>query len=134
MMREEMVQLFTLERVKSNPAQFDLNKLQWMNGEHIRRQPAAAFRERLFAEARAAGYPVDTCSPAFLDALAAQIQPRTKLYSEIAPAIQYFFTESYPFDAKAVRKRLLKEGVAPILRPLPLFWRHRSPSTPKRSR
>jgi len=115
MTREEMVQLFELDRVKSNPAQFDLKKLLWMNGEHIRRLPLETFRAQFLAETRAAGYAVDACEPAFVDALIAQIQPRTKLYSEIAPATLYFFTEEYPFDDKAVRKRLLKDGVAELL-------------------
>lgn len=113
--RDEMVALFTLDRVKSNPAQFDLQKLLWMNGEHIRRLPAAVYRERFLAETRGAGYAVDACDPAFVDALIAQIQPRTKLYADIAPATPYFFTEDYPFDDKAVRKRLLKDGVADLL-------------------
>ncbi len=115
MTREEMIQLFDLDRVKSNPAQFDLQKLLWMNGEHIRRLPAETFRDRFLAEIREAGHDVGSCTPDFIDALIAQIQPRTKLHSEIAPATRYFFTEDYPFDEKATRKRLLKEGVEELL-------------------
>jgi glutamyl/glutaminyl-tRNA synthetase len=113
--RTELIDLFTLDRVKSHPAQFDLRKLLWMNGEYIRGQAPETFRGHFLRETRAAGYAVDNCDAAFLDDLIAQIQPRTKLYAEIAPATQYFFTEEFPYDAKAVRKRLLKDGVIELL-------------------
>ncbi len=42
----ELEQLFRLERVGSNPAVFDTDKLEWMNGQHMKRLPEAE-RERL---------------------------------------------------------------------------------------
>ena len=43
------------------------------------------------------------------------MQVRTKLYSELPTSCVYFFTEDYPFDLKAVAKRLEGEGVAELL-------------------
>ncbi len=34
---EELERLFSLERVNPNPAVFNLDKLEWMNGQHLRR-------------------------------------------------------------------------------------------------
>ena len=115
MTRQQMIDLFDLSRVKPNPAQFDLKKLLWMNGEKIRLQPKDAYRERFLAETRAAGYEPDKADAAWLDALIDQIQPRTKLYADIAPMTIYFFRDDYPFDEKAVSKRLAKPGVGAIL-------------------
>ena len=38
MSREEIVQLFSLERVQKSGAIFDITKLDWMNGEYIRKK------------------------------------------------------------------------------------------------
>jgi glutamyl-tRNA synthetase len=34
---DELVERFRLERVGANPAKFDLQKLEWLNGEHLKR-------------------------------------------------------------------------------------------------
>ena len=36
---EELTRLFTLEKVGANPAVFNLEKLEWMNGQHLKRLP-----------------------------------------------------------------------------------------------
>ena len=115
MSRQEMVDLFALDRVKSNPAQFDAKKLEWMNGEYIRRMPLEAYMEHFLRETTAAGYDVARHDAAWLRELAAQMQVRTKLYADIAPMTHYFFTEDYPMDEKAVAKRLKKDGVRDLL-------------------
>ena len=47
MSRSELVEAFSLDRVKSSPARFDLKKLLWMNGEYIAHQPADVFKAEL---------------------------------------------------------------------------------------
>src|SRR5690606_25772578 len=37
--REEFVRSFTLDRMLKSPAVFNLDKLEWMNGEYMRRMP-----------------------------------------------------------------------------------------------
>ncbi len=115
MTRDEMTALFDLDRVKSNAAQFDLRKLLWMNGEHLRRMPAGEFRQHLREEVRAAGFDAGRLSAEQTDALADLLQVRVKRVCEIAEAGRYFYEDDYPHDDKAVRKRLLKEGVAELL-------------------
>jgi len=46
---DELESLFRLERVGSNPAVFDLAKLEWMNGQHLKRLPEEA-RTRLVVD------------------------------------------------------------------------------------
>src|SRR3712207_7549731 len=36
MTREDMIRLFSLEGINASPSVFDLEKLNWMNGVHIR--------------------------------------------------------------------------------------------------
>lgn len=115
MTREEMVAAFSLDRCNSSAARFDIKKLTWMNGEYIRRLPRARFAAEFEARARAAGVWRDDLSPDEQAAIVEQMQPRTRFFSEIPGNCTYFFTEEYPFDAKAVEKRLKPAGVPEML-------------------
>ena len=111
--REEMIQLFDIEKVHVTAAKFDIKKLQWMNGEYIRRTPKETYRAELLKRVAAAGL---TVPEGFnLDLLVDQLQIRTKFWSDIPGNCAYFFTDDYPVDEKAVEKRLKKEGVKDLL-------------------
>ena len=43
----ELVERFSLERVNSSPGVFDPDKLEWLNGEHLRALPPAEFTASL---------------------------------------------------------------------------------------
>src|SRR5262245_13073626 len=45
--QDELIQRFTLERVSPSPAQFDYQKLDWMNGVYLRELPPQEFAHRL---------------------------------------------------------------------------------------
>ncbi len=113
--REEMVRLFELEKVHVAAAMFDPKKLAWMNGEYIKRIPAADFKAELKRRVEGAGLVVAPHDEAWWDFLAAQLQPRTKLLNDMPGNCLCFFTDDYPFDPKAVEKRLKKPGVKEIL-------------------
>ena len=118
MTRAEMIEAFTLERVKSAPARFDLKKLLWMNGYYLRELPPADYAARFRAQLEAAGLWRDDLSEDFWTRLFDQLRPRVKRDDEMAPFAVYFLTEAYPFDAAAVAKRLQKPGVAELLEAL----------------
>ena len=111
--REEMVRLFDIEKVHVTAAKFDIKKLQWMNGEYIRRAPKETYRAELLKRVAAAGLSVPAGFD--LDLLVDQLQVRTKFWSDIPGNCAYFFTDDYPFDEKAVEKRLKKDGVKALL-------------------
>jgi glutamyl-tRNA synthetase len=120
MTRHEMIEAFDLVTVRSSPAQMDLRKLLWMNGEYIRAMKPADFAKMARKELPGIGNNAD--------AVFELLQPRTKLPSEIAPAAAFFFTEDFEYDQKAVEKKLAKpeifqtlEKIAGILQGLELF-------------
>ena len=45
----------------------------------------------------------------------ALIRGRVKTIAELLPMTEYFFTEDFPYDEKAVGKKLQKDGVREIL-------------------
>ena len=47
MSRDELVERFSLERVSPSPAQFDYQKLEWLNGVYLRALPAEELGHRL---------------------------------------------------------------------------------------
>ena len=101
--REEMAQLFTLDRCKSSAAQFDIKKLDWMNGEYIRRHPREVYEAEFVSRVTAAGLSTEGVD---LVGVMDLMQVRTKFYSEIPESCAYFFTEDYKFAKEGVRKRL----------------------------
>ena len=112
--REEMIRLFELEKVHVTAAMFDPKKLAWMNGEYVKQIPQAAFKAELKSRvSRLASS--ETHDEAWWDYLVAQVQPRTKFLNDMPGNVSCFFTDDYPFDEKAVQKRLAKEGVKETL-------------------
>ena len=107
MTRDEMIAAFELTSCKSSPAQVDLRKLQWMNGEYIRQMPKAAFDAICSHEFEKAGLALSDKA----DAAFTLLQLRVKLPSEIVPQGRFLFDDDFEYDGKAVKKKLLKEGV-----------------------
>jgi glutamyl-tRNA synthetase len=106
--RDELVALFTLDRVQQKPAQFDHKKFQWMNSEYLQRAPAAEWTARFRA-----AFPEAT-DDTYLDAVIELMKPRVKMWSEI-PQAAYFFRDDYPVDADAATKRLDAPGARELL-------------------
>ncbi len=111
--KEEMIRLFDLEKVHVTAAKFDLKKLQWMNGEYVKRLPRETFEAELRSRVAAAGLtiPDGFNMPLLID----QLQVRTKFLNDMPGNCAYFFTDDYPYDEKSVEKRLHREGVKETL-------------------
>ncbi|MBR2919771.1 MAG: glutamate--tRNA ligase [Kiritimatiellae bacterium] len=111
--KSEMIELFDLAKVHVTAAKFDMKKLQWMNGEYIKRMPRDVFTSELVRRVNEAGMTIpegyDT------DYLVDQLQIRTKFLNDIPAACRCFFSDDFEMDEKAVEKRLKKEGVKALL-------------------
>ena len=108
--REEMIRLFELEKVHVTAAMFDPKKLAWMNGEYVKKIPADAFKRLLKEKVKVEGK-----DEQWWDYLAQQVQPRTKFLNDLESSCAYLENDDFPFDEKAVAKRLKKEGVKATL-------------------
>ena len=74
----ELEQAFTLERVGSNPAVFNLEKLEWMNGQHLKRLPEEERTRRAMEFLAARGHDLSGRSPEWQTALVRAIGDRLK--------------------------------------------------------
>jgi glutamyl-tRNA synthetase len=108
--RDEMVALFSLDRVQSSAAQFDWKKFEWLNGEHLRRLPREIHRDRYLQ-----ALPGAATDPAYLDAVISVMEERIKRWDDVPEMAGFFFTDEYAYDEKAVDKRLRKEGALELL-------------------
>ena len=90
-----------------------------MNGEYIKKIPQDDFVEEV--KKRVAGLEGPGSleelghDDAWWSYLASQLQPRTKFLADLPAMARCFVSDDYPFDEKAVEKRLKKPGVKELL-------------------
>lgn len=107
MTRQEMIDAFDISTVRSSPAQMDLKKLLWMNGEYVRAMRPVDFATLCREELRTVGLEIGENS----DDIFTLMQDRIKIRADIIPSMTFFCTDSYDYDEKSVEKKLLKPGV-----------------------
>ncbi len=110
MTREEMIEAFRIERALCSPAQFDIAKLNNMNGLYIAELPADEFLSMVkeFLPKHCA----EGVDHPLLPRVAALMQSRTKTFADIAKW-RYFFqsADQLEYDAKAMKKMLSDTAV-----------------------
>jgi len=94
--KEELISLFSLERVQKAGAVFDTTKLDWMNGEYIRKKSASELYKLAephlidFLRIPNTKFPI---SNEYIEKIVLLEQPRLKKLSELAEKTDYFFKE-----------------------------------------
>lgn len=105
--REEILQLFSLERVSKNPSIFHHDKLRWMNGYYLRRLSKEALVEKCLPYLQEAGL-VPSVMEEEVRRYVEQVVPleheKMKVLSEVVPLTDFFFLENPPVDEEAVQK------------------------------
>lgn len=86
--REELIQAFDIKGISKSPAVFDINKLNWMNGEYIRRLSPEAFHQ--LAEPYYEG--MITAENIDKQKISSLLQPRTEVLSSIPSNIGFLQT------------------------------------------
>lgn len=115
---DELIEKFSLEKVSKNPAIFDTQKFEWMNGVVIRQLSPEEVAKRALPFMQEAGLlPNEVPEPVMERYVACvkAVQPRAKTLREIAEQLECFFAEEIEYDEKAVRKFLHREYVPELL-------------------
>src|SRR5918996_5313393 len=107
MSREEILERFSLDRVGASPGTFDYEKLNWLNGVHLRALPAAAYADRLITYLREQGYdwPEETVRQA-----APLVQEKIETLGEFPAFAGFFFGDVEP-DPELLDGRILYAAV-----------------------
>ncbi len=116
--REEILAEFDINRVTAAPSQFDLQKLLWINGHHIRRLPHAELVTRCLPYLQKAGLVAadpDEAAMGLVKGVVALERPRIETLEQITGATEYFFRDEIGYTPKA-EKLLFGPGVIDGLR------------------
>jgi len=113
---DDAIARFDLADVSKNPAIFDVDKLQWMNGEYIRAMPTEQFiaRSRPSLELGLGR----SLEPAEFDQyreLAPLIQERIKMWPETADLVRWLYVDEVEYDQQSWSKIMEKEPSAAVL-------------------
>ena len=103
--REELIEAFSLERCSQSAAKFDLKRVQWLNGQHIRMLTAEDLRDRVLPILHRAGFDTASKSAEWLTQMAAICQEKIKTLNEIVEYTDFFFAEPATYEEKAVKKQ-----------------------------
>jgi glutamyl-tRNA synthetase len=113
MTRDEIITAFTLDRVKSSPAQMDIRKLTHMNGLYLADLPLEIFATGVRRHLIKLDWGQALDETLFLK-VCRLMQSRTPLFVQ-SESWKYFFVDPLEYDEKAVHKTLRKEGVKTVL-------------------
>ena len=115
----EMAAEFDLARVNKNAAQFDVRKLESINGDKIRALDPADFVARIIPFLQRAGVigdPVSAAELALVTAAAPHIQTRISRLTEAPVMLGFLFADEEHFEVDADEaERTLGPGALPVL-------------------
>ena len=112
--QKELANQFTLERVQKAGAIFDIVKLDWMNGEYIRRRSPHMLRELAvpyFGELLNSNMPHVQNKDEYIERILMLEQPRLKKLSELPEKTDYFFKEPKYDASLLIWKTMSNEDV-----------------------
>jgi len=101
MTREELIERFSLERVGKTGAQINMEKLNWISGDWIRRAPIERAEEGIRPFLERAGWLARIRGPHVLDIIVRAAKERIRCYSEVIPLFEWAFAERVSYDEKA---------------------------------
>ena len=113
---EEIIGKFSLPAISKNPAIFDIQKLDWMNGQYIKRLKVGELTRLLKPYLKENNLLREDEDEEWLRKIVALEQERLKTLSQITEYADFFFLSQLTYDEKAVEKVLRKEGASRILR------------------
>lgn len=107
---EEMIKRFDLNVVSKNPAIFDTDKLDWMNGVYIREMGTNEFVSSVLTLVEAdLGRSLDGSEQTTLAEIAPHVQERAKHLTEVPEQVRFLFTD-IEYDERSWQKVMTKEG------------------------
>ena len=112
---QELEQAFRLERVGSNPAIFNLEKLEWMNGQHMKLLPEEERVRRVAVFLKTRGYDLSARPPEWGAALVRAIGDRMKTLADAEGYGVFALRDALEVDPEAWSGLREKPEVGPRL-------------------
>ncbi len=112
---EELINEFSLERVHKSGAIFNVEKLNWLNAEHLRRKPNGELLAMLREELKNSKYAELELSDEYLLLIIEAMKERVSFVREFIDNCPYFYERPQTYDEKVIKKRW-KEDSPELLR------------------
>ncbi|MBI5867424.1 MAG: glutamate--tRNA ligase [candidate division Zixibacteria bacterium] len=113
MTRDELVEAFTLERVNPSNPVFDMQKLEWMNGEYIRKMNTNELLERLTPVLMESGLVTRLhiqTNWAWMLRVVETLRERIRLLNDIVEQGAFYFTDKFSYEEKGAKKYFNRPG------------------------
>jgi len=111
---DELVQHFSIDRVHKAGAVFNVEKLNWLNAEHLRAKPADELLAMLKEEMKKGKYADQKFSDEYLLLIIEAMRERVSFIKEYIDNCPYFYEEPQTYDQAVIAKRW-KEDSADLL-------------------
>ena len=111
---DELIEKFSLERVHKAGAVFNLEKLNWLNFEHLRRKPDDVVLQWLKEEIRKSELSFKSFSDDYLIKVISAMKERVSFVKEYLTKSLYFFETPNQYEEQNLKKRW-KEDSAELL-------------------
>ena len=108
--RDELVRVFSLDRVSPSPAIFDYQKLAWLNGVHLRNLPPEEYADRVLTYLREQGIEWDE---ELVRRAAPLVQEKIETLSQFPDYVRFLFEDVTP-DQSLLDGRVLDEAAATL--------------------
>ncbi len=115
---EELVKQFSLDRVAKNPAVFDVDKLNWLNGCYIRKAPLEKITDMAIPFLQQAGYidgEIDEAKYEWIKMLVLAVREKISYMAEIIDHAKLFFEEEFEFESEEAREVLNQEEISLVM-------------------
>jgi len=100
----ELIEKFSLERVNKSGAVFDLEKLNWLNAEHLRKKSNDELLTMLRLEILSSQFSTLILSDDYLLKVITAMKERVSFIKEFITTCQYFYTAPLEYEQKSVEK------------------------------
>ena len=101
---EELVEKFDLRRVGKSGSVFDIKKLEWLNSHYINQLDVSARTDAVIPFWEQAGLIDAETDRDWLENIVEAVGERLSTLQDIVPQTRFFFTDSFEYDPKAVKK------------------------------
>ncbi len=115
---DELIEQFSLDRVAKNPAVFDIDKLNWINAQYMKKLSAAELTALALPHLQAAGFVgenPDAGQMAWLEKVVSIAREYISYAAQIVDVVPLFFADSVEFEDDAAKQVLLDADVPTVM-------------------
>lgn len=107
---EELVREFSLERVGKSGAVFNVDKLDWMNFEHLRRKTDEEVLSMVKGYLKSSVFAGAQCTDEYLLSVIRAMRDRAEFVKDFVEKCPYFYQPPFEYDPEVVQKRWKPES------------------------